>query len=92
MQKFLKSSSLLSYMWKPSSLLTQGFDNNMTTQEKIFKHMCCFGSQEEWSEGRRVVSSYIDVETTKYQFCILNPTTLDCITGYTIRILSVVGI
>ena len=34
------SSSLLSYMLKPSQLLTQGFGKNMTAQEKLFKHMC----------------------------------------------------
>ena len=33
-------------------------------------------------EGRRVVSFYLDVETTKYQCRLLNPTPLDFITGY----------
>ena len=32
MQKALKSSSILSYMLKPSHLLTQGFGNNRTAQ------------------------------------------------------------
>ena len=81
-QKSFKSSSLSSYMLKPSCLLTQGFENNRTAQEKLFKHMCNFGSQEEWSEGRKSVSSYLDVETTKYQCSILNPTPLVFITGY----------
>ena len=44
---YLKSSSLLSYMLKPSKLLTQGFENNRTAQEKLFKHMCDFGSRAE---------------------------------------------
>ena len=44
--------------------------------------MCCFGSQEEWSEGRRVVSSYPDVESTKDQCRILNPTPLEFIKSY----------
>ena len=44
--------------------------------------MCNFGSQEEWRKGRRVVSSYLDVEITKYQCCLLNTKYLDCITGY----------
>ena len=43
MQKALKYSSLSSYMWKPSHLLPQGFKNNRTTKEKLFKHMCNFG-------------------------------------------------
>ena len=82
MQKDLKSSSLSSYMLKPSKLLTQGFENNRTAQEKLFKHMCNFGSRAEWREGRSVISSYLDVDTTKDQCRLLNPTTLDCITGY----------
>ena len=40
--------------------------------------MCNFGERE----GGRVVGSYIDVETTKYQCRLLNPTRLDCIAGY----------
>ena len=47
MQKAVKSSSRSSYMLKPSHLLTQGFDNNRTAQEKILKHMCNFGAWEE---------------------------------------------
>ena len=82
MKKDLKYSSLLSYMLKPSNLLTHGFGKNRTSQEKIFKHMCNFGSRVEWREGIRVVSYYLDVDTTKDQCRILNPTPLDCITGY----------
>ena len=69
-------------MLKTSQLITQGFGNNMTAQEKLFKHMCNFESRAEWRKGRSVVSSYLDVETTKYQCCLLNPTPLDCIAGY----------
>ena len=82
MQKDLKYSSLLSYMFKPSHLLTQDFDNNRTAHEKLFKNMWNFGERAEWREGRRVVSSYLDVGTTKYQFIILNIMPLGCITGY----------
>ena len=82
MQKDLNSSSLLSYMLKPSKLLTQGFEKNRTAQDKLFKHMCNFGAQVEWREGGSVISSYLDVETTKDQFRLLNPTPLDCIRGY----------
>ena len=69
MQKDLKSSSLSSYMFKPSHLLKQGFDNNRTAQENLsnHNHMCNFGAREYWRDGRRVVSSYLDVDTTKYQ-------------------------
>ena len=44
--------------------------------------MCNFGAREECREGRRVVSYYLDGDTTKYQCCLRNPTPLDCITGY----------
>ena len=80
MQKALKYYSLLSYMLKPSHLLTQGFDKNRKAQEKIFKHMCNFGARAEWMEGRRVVRPYTYVDTTKYQLRLLNITPLDCIT------------
>ena len=76
MQKSLKSSSISSYMSKPYKLITQGFENNRTAHEKIFKHMCNFGSWEEWRKGRRVVSSYLDVDTTKDKCRLLNTTPL----------------
>ena len=66
MQNYLKSSSILSYILKPSHLFTEGFGKNRTAQEKLFKHMCNFGSRAEWREGKRVISSYLDVETTTY--------------------------
>ena len=43
--------------------------------------MCNFGALVECREGSRVVSSFLDVEATKYQCCILNPTSLDYITS-----------
>ena len=67
MQKAVKSSFLLSYMLKPSHSLTQVFDKNRTAQEKLFKRMYNFGTREDWRWVRRVDSSYLDVETTKYQ-------------------------
>ena len=76
-QKALKYSYILSYMLKPSHLPTQGFENNRTAQAKIFKHMCNFGEMVDWREGRIFVSYYLDVDTTKYQYRLLNPTTLD---------------
>ena len=82
MQKAVKYSSLSSYMLKPSHLLTHGFENNNMAHDKLFKHICNFGAWEEWSECIRVVSSYIDVDTTKYQCHLFNPMHLDCITGY----------
>ena len=56
--------------------------SHLLTQEKLFKHMCNFGSRVECREGRIVVSYYLDVDTTKYQCRLLNHTPLDCITGY----------
>ena len=76
MQKDFNSSSISSYMLKPSKLITQSFENNRTAQEKLLKHMCNFGSREVWRKGRSVISFYLDVETTKYQFRLLNTTPL----------------
>ena len=69
-------------MLKTSKLLTQGFEKNRTAQEKLFKHMCNFGSRADWRKGRSVFSSYLDVETTKDQCRLLNPTPLNCLAGY----------
>ena len=44
--------------------------------------MCNFGARSVWMNGRRVISSYLDVETIKDQYHILNPNPLDCIPGY----------
>ena len=81
-QKDLKYSSLSSYMLKPSNFLTQVFNNNKTAQDKLLKHMCNFGARKKWREGRRVVSSYLEVDTTRDQCRLLNHMPLDCITGY----------
>ena len=51
MQKASKSSSLSSYILKPSSLLTQGFEKNRTAQEKLFKHMCILGHGQSGGRG-----------------------------------------
>ena len=44
-QKAVQYYSLSYYMLKTSHLLTQGFENNRTAQEKLFKHMCNFGAR-----------------------------------------------
>ena len=67
MQMAVKSSSISSYRLNPSHLITQVFDNNRTAQENLFKQMCNFGTRAEWREGVRVVSYYLDVDTTKDQ-------------------------
>ena len=84
-QQVLKYSSLSSNMLKPPSLLTQVFDKNKKAQEKLFKHMCNFGARTEWRNGRRAVSSYLDVDISNYQYRMVNTTSLDCITGYTME-------
>ena len=48
LQKALKYYSLLSYMLKPSHLLTQGFEKNRTAKENLFKHVCKFRAWEKW--------------------------------------------
>ena len=82
MQRVVKSYYILSYMLKPTSLLTQGFNKNKKAQQKLFNHMCNFGAQEEWRNGRRSVSSYIDVDISNDQDRLVNPTPLECITFY----------
>ena len=62
----VQSASILSYMLKPPSFLTQGFRDNNKAQENILKHMCDFGAWEDWRSGKRSISSYIGVETRKY--------------------------
>ena len=47
--------------------------------------MCNFGAQAEWRNGRRSVSSYLDVEISNDQYHMVNPIPLDCITGYIIE-------
>ena len=84
-QQVVKYSSLLSYMCKPPYLLIQGFNKSRKTQEKIFKYMCNVGSRAEWNNGRRAVSFYIDVGISNDQYHLVNPTPLDCITGYIIK-------
>ena len=43
-QKAVKYSSVLSFMLKPPSLITQGFEDINKTQEKLFKNMCNVGA------------------------------------------------
>ena len=44
--------------------------------------MCNFGERVEWRNGRRAVSSYLDVDIKNDQYLLVNPTPLDCIKGY----------
>ena len=69
-------------MLKPPSLITKDFNTNMNTQEKLFKNMCNFGAWEEWRNGRRATSSYIDVEISNNQCRLVNTTPFYCITVY----------
>ena len=41
-----------------------------------------FGARAVRRNGKIAVSSYLDVDTRKYQYYMLNPTPLDCIVGY----------
>ena len=47
--------------------------------------MCNFGARAECMNGRRSVSSYLDVKISDDQDRLVNPTPLDCISGYTIE-------
>ena len=67
MQQVVKYYSLLSYILKTPSLLTQGFRENKKAHKKIFKNMCNFDARVEWKSGRRAVSYHPDFETRKNQ-------------------------
>ena len=84
-QGVVKYFSLLSYMLKPPSLLAQGFKKNNKAQENLFNHMCHFGVQAEWGNGRISVSSYLDVDIRNDQDHLVNLTPLDCISGFIIE-------
>ena len=81
-QQAVKYSSISSYMLKLTSLPILGFKDNNNAQENLSKHMCDFGARTKWWSGRLVASSYIDVDTIKYQYCLINSNPLYCITGY----------
>ena len=81
-QRVMKYSSLSSYMLKPPSLITQGFNKNKKAQEKLFKNMCNFGAREEWRNGIISVRSYLDVEISNDQYHLVNPNPLDYIEFY----------
>ena len=51
MQKSLKSSSLSYYMFKPSKLLTQGFEKNRAAHDNLLKKCVILGHGK--SGGRR---------------------------------------
>ena len=63
-------------------MIPPDFRRNTKAQQKIFKHMCNFAARQEWKSGKREVSVWLDVEVTKDQARLLNPTVLDTITGY----------
>ena len=44
--------------------------------------MCNFGAREVWRNGIISVSSYLDVETSKDQYCLIKTTPLEFIVGY----------
>ena len=54
-----------SSMLKPASLIKHVYKEKNKAQEKLFKHVCNYGAWSEWRNGRRAVSSYIDVDTSK---------------------------
>ena len=81
-QRVVKSYSISSYMLKPTSLLTQGFNKNKKAQQKLFNHMCNFGARKEWRNGRRSARSYLDVDINNDQYRLVNPTPLEFIAGY----------
>ena len=69
----VKYSSISYYMLKHPSLIIQGFEWNNNSQE-VFNHMCNSGSQAVCNNGRRAISSYLDIDTRKHQYRLLNKT------------------
>ena len=43
--------------------------------------MCNFGARSDWRNGRRAVSSYLDVDTRNDQYRLVNTTPLGSIAG-----------
>ena len=78
----MKVASILPYMLKFSSLLANGFGYNNKAKEKLFNYMCYFEARGECRSRKRAVSSYIVLDTRKYQDCFLNKTHLLRISGY----------
>ena len=52
------------------------------SQDNLFGNICIFGACLVWQSGRRAVSSYLDVDTIKYQYRLSNTTPLDFSMGY----------
>ena len=48
--------------------------------------MCNFGARTEWRNGRRDVSYYLDVEIRNDQKSLVNPTPLEYISGYIMKV------
>ena len=81
-QHAFKSPYLFSYTLKPIYLLKQVFNRNNISRYNLFKNMCNFGAHGVWINGRIAVSYYIDVDTSKDQYRLLNTTPLQFIVGY----------
>ena len=47
--------------------------------------MCDFEAWVGWRSGIIFSSSYFDVDSRKDQYCLINQTPLECITGYIIK-------
>ena len=81
----VKSFSVFPYMLKPYYVLTQQFKENKKAQDKLFNHICDVESRSVWGGGRRTISSYLDIDVRKYQYCLFNIAPLDDITGYIMK-------
>ena len=84
-QRVVKYSSLSSYILKLPYFLTQGVNKNNKSRENLFNHMCNFWSRAEWKNGRRSASSYLGIDIRNHQYPLVNPTPLNCISGYIIE-------
>ena len=82
MHQAVKYSSLLSYMLKPTSLLTKGVNYNNKSEGNLFNHMFNFEAQVVRRNRRRSISSYFGVDTINDQKHMLNPTPLNHSAGY----------
>ena len=82
----MKQDTLKSFTLLPKDLVSDGFKSDKCVQLALFKHVQRFVSRAAGgSEEKNEVSQYLDVEVSRDQQRLLNPTTLDTVEGYIMK-------